>query len=178
MITGQVGVLTKHPGWYGRLVQLFTGSSAYHTITAISETECVSAETPRVRIRPIDYFTGNGIHWTNVALSAVERDEAARFVRHQVGKPYAYLDIVFIIITTITRWHTPNWITDRLMDDRQWFCSELADAGMEAAGHNLFPGRPACGVTPADFLNDIHEGSEATPRLVSGTPEPASTPSD
>lgn len=157
MITGQVGVITKNPGWYGRLVQLFTGSTAYHCVTAISETECVSAETPRVLIRPISYFAGNGIEWTNVPMTAAERADAVRFVRRQVGKRYAYLDIVFIIISTITRWHTPTWITDRLMDDRQWFCSELADAGMEAAGRNLFPGRPACAVTPADFLTAVND---------------------
>lgn len=159
MLTGQVGVITKHPGWYGRLVQLFTGSPAFHCVTAISETECVSAETPRVLVRPISYF-GDGIQWTNEPMTAAERQEAVRFVRRQVEKPYAYIDIVFIIISTITRWHTPAWITDRLMDDRQWFCSELADAGMEAAGHNLFPGRPACAVTPADFLTVVRVETE------------------
>lgn len=177
MITGQVGVLTTNPGWYGRLVQLFTASPAYHTITAITETECVSAETPRVRVRPIDYFAGNGIQWTNVPMTPAQRHDTVQFVRRQVRKPYAYLDIVFILITTITRWHTPQWITDRLMSDRQWYCSELSDAGMEAAGKNLFPGRPACAVTPADFLTVIR-GEETIPRPVSGTPEPASTPSE
>lgn len=107
-LTGQVGVLTKHPGWYGRAVQLFTGSLAYHTVTAISETECVSAETPRVRQRPISYFADNGLEWTNVPMTDTERDVAVAFVRRQVGKSYAYLDIIFIIITTITRLaHTP-----------------------------------------------------------------------
>lgn len=156
MITGQVGVCTKHPGWYGRAVQFFTASPAYHTITAISETQCVSAEAPRVLKRPIAFF-GDGIQWTDEPMTAAQRHDAVMFVQRQVGKPYAYLDIVLILIATITRWHTPAWITDRLMDDRQWYCSELADAGMEAAGHNLFPGHPACAVTPADFLPHTHE---------------------
>ena len=151
MLAGQVGIITKHPGWYGRAVQFVTGSPAYHTVTAISDTECVSAETPVVRLRRIDYF--DGIRWTDEDFTAGERDAAVHFVAHQVGKPYAYWDIFFLLIATITRTHTPKWITDRLMDNRQWFCSELCDAGMIAAGHNLFPGRPPCAVTPADFNN-------------------------
>lgn len=149
-LAGQVGVVTKNPGWYGRLVQFFTGSPAFHCVTAISETECVSAETPIVLIRPISDF--DGIQWTNVPFTSLEREATVRYVKDQVGKPYAYWDIFFLLIAMITRTHTPKWITTRLMDQRHWFCSELCDAGLIEGGQNLFGALPMCAVTPADFL--------------------------
>lgn len=155
MLTGQVGIVTKHPTWYGRAVQFFTHSPAYHTVYAISETECVSAETPVVRTRSIDYF--EDVAWTDVHIDPSKLREAVRFVTAQIGKPYAYLDIFFLWIASITGHRTPNWIVHRLISTDQWFCSELCDAGMSAAQINLFPGRPACAVTPADFYNLVRE---------------------
>lgn len=155
MLTGQVGVVTKNPGWYGRVVQWFTGSPAYHTVSAISETECVSAETPVVVVRPIDYFTG--VQWTDVTYPTdAHMHDAVRFLNAQIGHKYAYLDILLLAVARLLKQRTPWIIRNRLTDQSQWFCSELADAGLEAGGVNLFPGRPACAVTPADFLNVIH----------------------
>lgn len=154
MITGQVGVVTKHPGWYGRIIRLVTASPAFHVVTAISETEVISAEHV-VLTRPIDYFTD--ILWTQEPMIDRQRQQTITFLRQQLGKPYAYIDIVFILIAIITRRHTPAWITDHLMNTHQWFCSELADAGLIVAGINLFPGRPPCAVTPADFYQHITE---------------------
>lgn len=148
-LAGQVGVVTKNPGWYGRAVQIFTGSPAYHTVTAISDAEVVSAETPVVLVRPIDYF--DGILWTDEPFTPDERAAAVKYVTDQVGRPYAYWDIFFLLIAMVTRTHTPKWITTRLMDQRRWFCSELCDAGMIAGGRNLFQDQPMCAVTPADF---------------------------
>ena len=162
MITGQVGIITKNPTWYGRAVQFFTHSPAYHTVYAISETECVSAETPRVRRRQIDEF--DGIVWLNEPMSADQVHAAVEFVIDQLGKPYAYLDILFLLIASITKTRTPPWIIDRLISTNQWFCSELCDAALNAALINLFPGRPACAVTPADFYNYMQERTTQTPR--------------
>ena len=155
MITGQVGIVTRNPGWYGRLVQLFTGSPAYHTVTAISETECVSADVPSVVKVPINTFTD--VQWTNVTMTETQRHAAVKFVSDQVGKPYAYGDIILLAVAMILKTHTPRWIADRTTDDRQWFCSELADAGMLVAGINLFGHLPPCTVTPADFYQHITE---------------------
>lgn len=162
MITGQVGIITKNPTWYGRAVQFFTHSPAYHTVYAISETEVVSAETPQVRIRPADYF--EDILWTDEQIEPSNLRDAVRFARAQVGKPYAYLDILFLLIASITKTRTPPWIIDRLISTNQWFCSELCDAALNAALINLFPGRPACAVTPADFYNYMQERITQTPR--------------
>jgi hypothetical protein len=166
MLAGQVGIITTKPGWYGRAIQLVTASPAYHVITAINETHCVSAETPTVRIRRIDYFTD--VTWTNIELDDEQRRHAIHFVCQQVGKPYAYTDIVFLLIASITKRATPAWIIERLSSRDQWFCSELADAGMIAAvsgihnaGINMFPGRPECTVTPADFYTWATSDAEA-----------------
>lgn len=153
MLAGQVGVITTNPTLYGRAVQFFTGSKAFHTITAISETECVSAEMPGVRIRPISDFTD--IIWTTEPFTRAQQYTAVQFVKRQVGKPYAYFDIILLAVDALLHKlnvPTPDWIRDRVADDHQYFCSELCDAGMEAAGVTLFPGRSACMVTPDDFL--------------------------
>lgn len=143
-------MVTKNPGWYGRAVQFFTGSSAFHCVTAISETEVVSAETPTVRIRPTGFF--DGIEWTDEPMTPEGQAAAVAFVSAQVGKKYAYLDIVFLLIARLTKHRTPKWVIGRLQSQNRWFCSELADAGMRVAGRDLFPGRPECTVIPADFL--------------------------
>lgn len=154
MLTGQVGVVTKNPTWYGRAIQFFTHSPAFHTVTAISETECVSAETPKVIVRRIDYF--EDVLWTDEPLTIAQQHDIVTFMhRFVIGKSYAYLDIVFLWISLLTREATPKWIVRRLTSMNQWFCSEASDAGMIAAGINLFPGRPACAVTPADFYQYI-----------------------
>lgn len=154
MLTGQVGVVTRNPGWYGRAIQYFTRSPAFHTITAISETHCVSAETPKVIIRPISDF--DGILWTDEPLTPAQQHDITNFMhRFVIGKRYAYLDILFLFLATITREQTPPWIIIRLTSMNQWFCSEASDAGLEAAGINLFPHRPPCAVTPADFYNHL-----------------------
>jgi len=160
MLAGQVGIVTKNPGWYGRAIQFFTASTAFHTVTAISETECVSAETPKVRIRQIDFF--DGIIWTDEPMTDEQRTHAVHYIGNQVGKPYAYIDIFFLLVARITKRRTPTRIINRLESRTQWFCSELADAGMVAAGIHLFPDRPACTVTPADFLNVVKSRANET----------------
>lgn len=162
MLTGQVGVLTKNPTFYGRAIQFFTHSTAYHTVTAISETECVSAETPKVIVRPISDFDNNGIIWTDTPLTIAQQHDVVNFMRRFViGKGYAYLDIFFLWISLTTKEATPKWIIRRLTSMNQWFCSEASDAGMIAAGINLFPGRPACAVTPADVYEYIQTREHA-----------------
>lgn len=151
---GQVGILTKNPGWYGRLVQWFTGSPAYHAVFVTSDRLCVSAETPRIMMRPLSHFDGNGIVWTDVTYASdAARESAVRFAFGQVGKPYAYWDIVLLVVARILKTKTPKRILRRVQDRRQWFCSELCDAALEAGGVELFPmDRPPQAVTPADFL--------------------------
>lgn len=153
MITAQVGVVTANPGWYGRMVQFFTHSPAYHTVSAISETLCVSAETPRVVIRPISHFTD--VQWTDVALDDAQRRRIVRYLCHQVGKRYAYFDIFLLFVAIVLKSRTPWWVRLRLVDTNRWFCSELCDAGMEAGGVKLFPGRPSCAVIPKDWLRVV-----------------------
>ena len=151
---GQVGIVTGNPGWYGRAVQFFTRSPAFHTVIGISDTVCVSAITPRVTLDPIGKY--DGILWTSIPLTGQDAEQVVDFACEQVGKPYAYLDILFILVTIVTGTHTPRWVTRRLQKPDRWFCSELCDAALLHAGINLFPGRPDCAVTPADFYQAAH----------------------
>jgi hypothetical protein len=150
-LTGQVGVVTTNPGWYGKLVQWFTRSDAYHTVGMISETMCISAETPRAVIRPVTDF-GNDVIFTNVPMSQHMRDKVVAFWEVREGRPYAYLDIVLLVIAQWLGKHTPLWIVDRVMDDRQYFCSELCVAGWDAGGVEEFSRLRAYLVTPKNFL--------------------------
>lgn len=148
---GQVGVLVKRPGWYGRLVQWFTGSPAFHVVMAISPGECVSAETPVIRFRPLSHF--QDVLWIEIQYADdAHRRQAVYFVMRQVGKPYAYWDIVLLVVARILKHRTPKRILVRVQDRRQWFCSELVDAALEVGGVTLFPDLPPQTVTPADFL--------------------------
>lgn len=148
---GQVGVLTKNPGLYGRLVQWFTGSPAFHTIFAVDGHVCVSAETPTIRLRPLSHF--RDVVWLNVEYpSAAKREDAIDFALGTVGKPYAYWDIVLLVISKILKKKTPQRILDRIQDRRQYFCSELTDDALQVGGVNLFPDLPSQVVTPDDFL--------------------------
>lgn len=164
-LAGQAGVVTKNPGWYGKLVQWFTLSPAYHCVFVVVNDdgleELVSPESPRVRIRPIGYF--EGVEYTDVEYAdEAHRDAAVRFARAQLTKPYSWTDIGLLVIARILRRQTPTVIKRSIREQSQWFCSELADAALQAGGVDLFPGRPDQAVVPADFLKVIRaEQAEA-----------------
>lgn len=159
-LVGQAGVVTKNPGWYGRIIQWFTASPAYHVVFYVIDKDgaewLVSAETPTVILRRVDYF--DGVLWTAVDYeNDIRREQAVTFALAQVGKPYSYVDILFLAIAGILRQKTPLIIRRRVQDRSQWFCSELADAALQAGGVDLFPGRPDQAVLPADFLKVIRK---------------------
>lgn len=148
---GQVGVITTSPGPYGRQVQRFTRSPAFHVVTRISDTECVSAQMPEVVVRPVSHYPK--AFWITPPFPDEKRRRASvLFALDQVGKPYAYLDILLLFIAIELKERTPLVIQDQLQNTRQWFCSELADVALRVGGVKLFPGRPAAAVMPKDFL--------------------------
>lgn len=176
-LIGQVGVVTKNPGWYGRMVQWFTHSDAFHTVTFVGDVNndgidmVVSAETPKVILRPASDFPD--AEYTAVVFDTIaKRNDAVRFVLRQVGKPYAYFDILLLWIAMWLRERTPWFIKNRLTDEGQWYCAELSDAGMEAGGVNLFPRMPPCAVIPKDWLTVIRTPMRSLTHDITGDTPP------
>lgn len=152
-IAGQVLIVTKNPSFYGKLIQWFTKSEAYHTAGIISDIECMSAETPRVVVRRIDEFPDSII--TDIPMTDEQVELAVASYASNEDKPYAYFDIVLLVISKWLGKYTPDWITNRVQDQHRVFCSEMCDAGLLAADIELFPGKRDLTVTPADFLNVV-----------------------
>jgi uncharacterized protein YycO len=166
MLAGQIGVVTAPPGRVGRLVQWWTRSPASHTIYAVSEELCMSAQIPRVMLRKISEF--NGVVWTNEEITLEGLARAAEFVSSQVGKPYAYWDIFLIGVSDVLKAATPGVIKRRVAKFRSWYCSELCLEAMRLSGVDLFPGRSTWTVTPHDIYLLLHSTETSTLPVILG----------
>lgn len=151
-LRGQIGIMDRPSGFGDRLIQIVTGSSFNHVVIATSNTQCVSAEPGGVRMRPISYFDNSHVVWSKFEFAAGQEYEPALFAISEVGKPYGFFDDFFIGIALLTRTHTPKWLERILSDGKRWECAELADAALNAAGIQLFPGRPVGAVFPGSFV--------------------------
>jgi uncharacterized protein YycO len=70
------------------------------------------------------------------SYSKEQIDKAVDFARTQIGKKYAYLDIIRFIIRT------------KGNEQNSWFCSELVFAAFQKAGIDLLARIPAWKVSP------------------------------
>lgn len=162
-LTGQVGLVPDGKKPFQRLISHVTGSPMHHTVVAISNRSCVSAELDGVRLRPISHFP-NAV-WSRFRYTGRQRHDIATFTLQQVGKPYALLDVLLIGVAITTKRDTPRWLTRHLMDTDRWQCAELADAALLSAGVNLFTdGRPPCAVYPGSFVPYWEEHGWIAPR--------------
>lgn len=149
--TGQIALIPHGANICQKLIELVTRAPVHHVIVAISENECVSAEIPRVRTRPISKFP-HAI-WSQFDLDDDERYEIAEFAFRQIGKKYALMDDILIGIALLMRERMPRWIVAKVSSDNRWQCAELADASLLAAGKSaIADDRPPCVVFPGSFI--------------------------
>jgi hypothetical protein len=143
--TAQIG-LVPHPHtpleW---LIDEVTHSPVHHSVLAISETYCVSAEARGVRVRRIDYFPE--AYWSAFDLSGEERDTIVDFGIGHIGRPYGWFTDAAIGISVLAKEKTPAWVENYLNDDRWYECAQLCEAAYAAAKRPLFEG-----VTPAEVF--------------------------
>lgn len=151
--TGQVGIVHSKRAGMGRLVQLVTGSHWNHTVVAINDTQCVSAEPGGAIVRPIAYYTrDHDVVWSRFELTHTQRWRIATWARHHRGVEYGYGDFIAAGISSITRRATPAWLRRIVARPDRLICSQLCDLALQAGDVHLFQdNRPAGAVTPADF---------------------------
>lgn len=157
-VTGQVALVHQR-GFWPSLITVVTSLIAErpedahwnHMLTAISPTECMSAERKGVTRRKISDFPG--AVWSDFDETELQRDLVADFAAAQDGKPYAFLDDFFIGVGIIMRRRTPAWLRRRLRSGKRWECAELAGASLACGGitNIINDDRPFAAAYPASY---------------------------
>lgn len=93
MLTGQVGVVHSGTGLIARVIEWATRSPAHHVVIAISESTCMSADYPRVLVRPISEYAH--VTWTQFELTP-EQVEAV------VNETWRYLGVRYNLAAFFT----------------------------------------------------------------------------
>lgn len=157
MIAGQVGVCHGPAPWsFGALVSLVTHSTAYHTVTAISETECVSPEWQGAIVRPISHFPK--ITFTRFQYTNAQREDVVAWARVRIKRPYSWFDDAVIGLHCLTGLPIPRWLGRLMSNDRSYMCSEFAACAVFfGAGLRPFPSAYPGETSPADWDNYIKE---------------------
>jgi len=150
---GQIGLVSQS-GFVPWLIRAVTGSGVNHVIIGLEINEVVSPDGDTgVAIVPADDFPD--AIWSQFELTAGQKQKITSFALSQQGKPYSYADFIVVgIAALLKRWRltVPNWVYKRLASTDQWICSSLADAALEHAGINLFPGMPYAACIPGSFV--------------------------
>jgi hypothetical protein len=102
-----------------------------HMVVGIQGGDTVSAEHRNVRIRHQTHF--KLIVWSQFTETELQHWEVADFAYQQIGKPYNWWADFWILISILTRRHTPRWVEERLNDGTHWQCAQLAYASLMAA---------------------------------------------
>jgi hypothetical protein len=151
MITGQVGIISTS-GWVGRLVQLVTRSAYNHSVVAINDRECVSAEPGGAVIRQISDYRNDVVVWSQFTLDAERRDLISTWAFEHVDTEYDYLGFAAIAVTKLLGPFAPRWLLRYIATRDRLVCSYLCDLALQAGGIHLFQDhRPEGAVTPASF---------------------------
>lgn len=149
--TGQIAIVSTS-GWVGRLVQRATGSAYNHSVVAISNTHCVSAEPGGAVIRPISYYRSDGVVWSRFDLTRDQRDRVSTWAFEHVGVEYDYAGFVAIGATKLLGPFAPRWLLRYVATHDRLICSYLCDLALQAADIHLFRDhRPEGAVTPGSF---------------------------
>ena len=131
MLTGQVGLVTDKRHWMGRAILRITGWRYHHTVIAVSDTHCVSAEPGGVRRRPITDYPG--VVWSQYAMTDKQAHLVAGIAEYSLGCRYDYLSCVAHAIAAVTRHDTPAYVQQWLADRAPTTCSSLAKTAIAAA---------------------------------------------
>lgn len=108
------------------LIRAVTWSKWSHVVTLINNTTAIEAVYPEVRLVSIEYLKKKYSKWCVVDVPVPNEKAAIEYLLLQVGKPY---DLTALIGLLIHR----DWA-----QDTDWWCSELAAAGVEAGGRKIF----------------------------------------
>ena len=150
-LTGQIGIVHTDRGFGGLLVQWATRSYWCHTVIAVSDTTCLSAEPGGAVIRPITEYAGR-IVWSQFDLTVAQRYLITRWARDHLRVPYNWGDFIAAGLASLTGRATPMWLRRIVATRDRLICSQLCDLAYQAGSIHLFRDRrPVGAVTPADF---------------------------
>jgi uncharacterized protein YycO len=146
----QIG-LVRTTGFMSWLIRAVTHSPVNHVIVRVSPNSVISPEGSGVQIAPVTAFPQ--AIWSKFPLSRGQENKIIAYALAQQGKPYNYVDDLFIGIALLTRWATPRWMQHELSDTKRWQCAQLADAAYQTAGIHLFHDeRPSGAIYPGSFV--------------------------
>lgn len=146
-ITGQVGVVHHSTGFIGWCIEKLTHSDAHHTILAISETECVSADWHGIVIEPISHF--RFVEWSEYDLTNQERWVLTEVARAYVGGKYNYMAFVVLGLTRPFNVQVPRWLARWINGRNKVTCSQLCRDSLGSLQILPIPSEPI--VAPSDF---------------------------
>ena len=150
--TGQIGIVHSRRGFWGKLVQVVTRSHWNHTVIAINAVECVSAEPGGAVRRPIAYYSGEDVVWSQFDLTVPQRRNITGWTVQHIGVEYNTADFILAGVASITGRATPMWVRRIVATPDRLICSQLCDYAYQAGSLPLFDDRrPVGAVTPADF---------------------------
>lgn len=147
---GMVGVVSTR-GFAGGCIRLGTRSHYNHVIIADGTGRAFEAQPGGVAT--CDENTYSDAVWAAVPLTDGQRAQTVTYLHGRLGVAYNWPAIVVFALRTLGPW-LPHRTLDRWADRRaNQICSELAVNALRAADLDLFPGRLAATVSPADVLN-------------------------
>lgn len=150
MLTGQVGCVVDSRGWMGKAIERVTGSRACHTVVALNETHCLSAEPGGSRRRLISEY--EHIVWSRYNHSADLARHIAGIADNHIGIRYDYLSFIALGVHFLTGWKIPDKVAEWLDNRGPTTCSQL----VENVYRDAKVDRPTTTVVcPGDWLNYI-----------------------
>lgn len=154
MLTGQVGIVLGSDAFWPRAIKAVTRSRSFHTVTAVSETECIGAEPGGARLRPISDF--GTVIWTRFDLSDNDREWISRQGRLFVNTPYNYLALLVIFANLTLRVPIPAGLLRFISTTRRMECAQMSDVLLSfAGGQRVFAGTQPGVVYPGMWEAEI-----------------------
>lgn len=153
-LPGDIG-LTKIKGFVGfliRILQILNGDFARptHAYVVLDDNTVFEAEPGGARIAPLSEYDDRWREYVELDLTADQRFRIVNRARTYVGDGYNWTTYFYL---AAYRLHVrPQWLKDRVQNDKRMICSQAADKIYADEGVHLFDdGRMPYDLTPADL---------------------------
>lgn len=150
-LTGQIGLRMNAPAsdvipWS---IERITRSHTHHTVVALDNVWCVSAQPGGVKIVRIDSYPS--LVWTRLLYGPGQAQAVADAARRLEGRKYNYPALVVIAASFTFNFKTPERLAAWLSNNSLLDCSQLCDmAILEGTGARLFDDEAGL-IYPGDF---------------------------
>ncbi len=150
-LTGQIGLVCEPTSFWPWLIATVTRSPVYHTVVAIDNVRCVSAEPGGARLREISRY--KHIVFSRFELTEEQRDDIVDWALAHLDVPYGFFSDIAIFLGLKLGLKTPKWIARYLSTDQVMMCSQLCDSAYAENGVHIFTdGRLPSAVWPGSYV--------------------------